>query len=41
LTGFSASFISLKTRLLGERAAALAVVAMGVVLVLKSLGVMA
>ena len=34
-TGVSASFLSLKTRLVGERVAALAVVVMGLILVIK------
>ena len=34
-TGVSASFLSLKTRLVGERIAALAVIAMGLILVFK------
>jgi sulfite exporter TauE/SafE len=35
LTGFSASFLSLKTRVLGERVAALSVIVMGLILVFK------
>ncbi len=35
LTGFSASYVSLRTRFLGERVAALSVVAMGLILVFK------
>jgi uncharacterized protein len=35
LTGFSASYISLKTRILGERLAALSIIIMGLFLVLK------
>ena len=41
LAGMSASFISLKMRMLGQRAAALSVTAMGVLLVLKGTGVLA
>ena len=35
LIGFSASFLSLQTRFLGERVAALAVIVMGLILILK------
>lgn len=35
LIGFSASFLSLQTRLLGERVAAMAVMAMGLILIFK------
>jgi uncharacterized protein len=35
LTGFSASYVSLRTRFLGERVAALSVIAMGLILVFK------
>lgn len=39
--GFSASFLSIKVRFLGERAAALSVVAMGLILVLEGAGIIA
>jgi sulfite exporter TauE/SafE len=35
LAGFSASFLSLKTRVLGEKVAALSVIAMGLILIFK------